>query len=57
MAYSDFTFAKLKRNFGLEQEDTHLFQDVTIIPFVPSQHLLDDVAEAKDMPQIGRAHV
>ena len=50
MAYSDFTFAKLKRNFGLEQEDTHLFQDVTIIPFVPSQHLLDDVAEAKDMP-------
>ena len=50
MAYSDFTFAKLKRNFGLEQEDTHLFRDVTIIPFVPSQHLLDDVAEAKDMP-------
>ena len=50
MAYEDFTFAKLKRNFGLEQEDTHLFQDVTIIPFVPSQHLLDDVAEAKDMP-------
>ncbi len=50
MAYSDFTFAKLKRNFGLEQEDTHLFRDVAIIPFVPSQHLLDDVAEAKDMP-------
>ena len=50
MAYEDFTFAKLKRNFGLEQEDTHLFQDVTIIPFVPSQHLLDDVSEAKDMP-------
>ncbi len=50
MAYEDFTFAKLKRNFGLEQEDTHLFRDVTIIPFVPSQHLLDDVSEAKDMP-------
>jgi hypothetical protein len=34
MAYSDFTFAKLKRNFGIEQEYIHLFQNVTIKPFV-----------------------
>ncbi len=50
MPYSDFTFAKLKRNFGLEQEDVHLFQAVILPNFEVSQHLLTDIAEAQDMP-------
>jgi hypothetical protein len=50
MAYSDFTFTKLKNKFGLEQEDIKLFDPILIVRCEPSQRLLDDVSEAEDMP-------
>jgi 2-oxoglutarate dehydrogenase E2 component (dihydrolipoamide succinyltransferase) len=31
MAYSNFTLAKLKKNYGLEQHDCYLFAEVAIL--------------------------
>ena len=50
MAYSDFTFTKLKQKFGVQQEDVRLFEVQNIIRCEPSQRLLEDVAEAEEMP-------
>lgn len=50
MPYSDFTFAKLHRDFGIEQEDTFLFNDQQIELVMPSEHLLFDLNEAKGIP-------
>ncbi len=50
MAYSDFTFTKLKNKFGLEQEDIKLFDSKSIVRCEPSQRLLEDVADAEEMP-------
>lgn len=50
MAYSDYTFAKLKNKFGTQQEETHLFDLKKLTPIVPSQRLLDDIEEAGNMP-------
>jgi hypothetical protein len=52
MAYSDFTFSKLKQRFSLEQESVYLFQDINITPYAASQRLLDDIKEAEQMPML-----
>jgi hypothetical protein len=52
MAYSDFTFSKLKQRFSLEQESVYLFQDIDIMPYVASQRLLDDIKDAEQMPML-----
>ena len=50
MAYSDFSFAKLKKRFGIRQESVYLFEGLTIAPVAPSTRLLDDLKEAEQMP-------
>lgn len=52
MAYEDFTFSKLKNKFGIEQEDVFLFGNDSITMCSPSQQLLEDLTEARDMPLI-----
>jgi hypothetical protein len=50
MAYSDYTFAKLKNRFGIEQTEQHLFSKKSIEKRQPSQRLLEDIEEAENMP-------
>jgi hypothetical protein len=50
MASSDFSFAKLKKRFGIRQESVYLFEGLTIAPVAPSTRLLDDLKEAEQMP-------
>jgi hypothetical protein len=50
MAYSDFTFTKLKNKYGIDQEETYLFNSLNIKPFQLSQRLLDDIKDAEEMP-------
>jgi hypothetical protein len=52
MAYSDFTFAKLKKRFKITQESVYLFEGISIAPLVPSAKLLDDLKEAEQMPML-----
>jgi hypothetical protein len=52
MAYSDFTFAKLKKRFKITQESVYLFEGISIAPIVPSAKLLDDLKEAEQMPML-----
>ena len=49
MAYSDFTFAKLKAKFGIDQKSVHLFRQ-TIVEFVPTSHLLYEIADGIESP-------
>ena len=48
--HTDFTFAKLKRDFGIDQTSIFLFNTQVISPVLPSERLLLDLQEAKDMP-------
>jgi hypothetical protein len=50
MAYSNFTLAKLKRDYGLQQKDIFLFQGIDIKIVEASQRLKDDLQEAKEVP-------
>jgi len=50
MAYSNFTLAKLKKDYGLQQKDTFLFQNIDIQNITPSQRLSEDLQEAKEVP-------
>lgn len=50
MAYSDFTFAKLSEKFQLKQVSNSLFMDMDMLVVQPSQRLLDDLAETRQMP-------
>jgi hypothetical protein len=52
MAYSDFTFAKLKKRFKITQESVYLFQDVVLENITPSTRLLEDIKEAEQMPML-----
>jgi hypothetical protein len=52
MAYSDFTFPKLKTKFGIEQKETLLFQSIQIEDCTPSQHLSEDIESAKFFPMM-----
>jgi hypothetical protein len=49
MAYSDFTLTKLKKQFGLEQKRTELFNDVIDTPV--SERLSLDIEEGLTMPK------
>lgn len=50
MAYSEFTFNKLKKDYNIAQEDSNLF-DLNMISLVePSLRLRQDVEDAKSMP-------
>ena len=50
MAYSNFTIAKLKQQFGLSQENEHLFAQLHISPVRPSKRLLIEIKEGSEMP-------
>jgi hypothetical protein len=50
MAYSNFTLAKLKKDYGLLQKDIFLFENVDIKMVEASQRLKDDLQEAKGVP-------
>ncbi len=50
MAYSNFTLAKLKKDYGINQIDAHLFKNIDLPIFQASQHLLDDIEQGKEMP-------
>lgn len=52
MAYSDFTFAKLKKRFKISQESVYLFEGVDLNPVSPSVRLLEDIKEAEQMPML-----
>jgi hypothetical protein len=52
MAYSDFTFAKLKKRFQISQESVYLFEDIIIKPIMPTSRLLEDIKEAEQMPML-----
>ena len=39
MAYSDFTFAKLKKRFKITQESVYLFEGISITSIAPSAKL------------------
>ena len=49
MAYSDFSFTKLKMKFGIDQESVYLFKQ-PITEVQPSSHLLDDLELGREMP-------
>jgi hypothetical protein len=50
MAYSDYTFIKLKNKFGIEQIDSDLFDISTIVRQKLSRRLLEDIEDAREMP-------
>jgi hypothetical protein len=50
MAYSDFTFTKLKNTYDIQQEDIYLFNTKQIVAIAPSQRLENDIADGKEMP-------
>lgn len=50
MAYSNFTFSKLKKNYGLAQKDVYLFNQMNIVLSAPSSRLQEDLQEAKISP-------
>jgi len=50
MAFSDFTFAKLKKNYHILYEEVVLFQKTDIKNMPISQRLEQDMEEAKQMP-------
>jgi len=50
MAFSDFTFAKLEKYYGIKQMDIFLFENIKIPIVLPSQRLLEDIQDAKNMP-------
>lgn len=50
MAYADFTFAKLRTKFGIEQKEIALFETVQLAPLILSEHLLSDIADARTFP-------
>lgn len=50
MAYSDFTFAKLRKRFSISQESVYLFDGLMVAPVAPSARLLEDLKEAEQMP-------
>ena len=52
MAYSDYTFSKLKKRFNISQESVYLFEGITINPVVPSTRILEDIKEAEQMPML-----
>lgn len=43
MAYSDFTFAKLKKDYGILQTDVFLFEAVPIVRVPPSIRLVSEI--------------
>lgn len=50
MAYSDFTFAKIKQRFGIEQQSIHLFKQANTTLVEPSPFLLHALEFGKTMP-------
>ncbi len=48
MAYSDYTLAKIKKDFSVENKRTELFQ--LISPLAPSERLLKALQTAKELP-------
>jgi hypothetical protein len=50
MAYSNYTIAKLKLQFGLNQENEHLFANTTIANVRPSRRLVIEIKEGSEMP-------
>jgi hypothetical protein len=47
MAHSDFTFQKLKKEYGIEQESSNLFASNLVGEITPSARLLQDMEDAK----------
>ncbi len=50
MAYSDFTFTKIKKLYQIEQIEAYLFDISVIIPITPSARLVEDLEDTKTMP-------
>jgi hypothetical protein len=50
MAYSDFTFLKLKKEYNIVQDETYLFENLAIVSISPSPRLEEDLQDAKKMP-------
>jgi len=50
MAYSDFTFSKLKKEYNIKQEDAFLFENIVIFQVTPSSRLSADIQESKGVP-------
>ncbi len=50
MAYSDFTFAKLKQKYGIDQNDIILFEPVKFDLIAPSKRLSEDIDDKRLMP-------
>ena len=48
MAYSDFTFSKIRKRFGIEQ-DVKLLFDESLIEVAPSSRLAADISDGKNM--------
>jgi len=50
MAYSNYTIAKLKQQFGLSQENERLFAHKSVPKVRPSRRLKIELAEGSEMP-------
>lgn len=50
MAYPDFTFAKLKQKFGIDQKDISLFENLPYKLVSPSSMLIEDMDDRRSMP-------
>ncbi len=50
MAYSDFTFSKLKKMYNIEQSEAYLFKHLAIVPINPSPRLAEDLQDTESMP-------
>jgi hypothetical protein len=48
MAYSDFTFPRLRKEYGIEQEDATLFEHIVTV--APTSRLQQDIEDAKLLP-------
>jgi hypothetical protein len=57
MAYSNFTLAKLKKDYGLQQKDIFLFENIDIKIVEASQRLKDDLQEAKGVPLVRKSQI
>jgi hypothetical protein len=50
MAYADFTFPRLKKDYGIEQQDAYLFPSDNVERVEPSARLRQDITDAKMLP-------
>ena len=50
MAYSEYTFTRLKEEYDIVQQSARIFQTIPIVSKTPSARLQEDLTDAQTMP-------